>query len=297
MNSSIYLDKTKYYEYLDKNNIWIDDLNNSFHCKFGVLNEENCFTLLIYLKELAESKNISLIKLHLFDEQKITGKKLGLFIEQNDIFEYLDLGSINISSPSFKMYYISDALVKSKNIKKLILSGNNLQDEFESLVKIIRENTSIEELHIGNNGIFEMNNTESFENLLPSFTQSLQINKTIKIFTMNLINPEVDMKNKNLIKATFNGLEINTSITEVDLSEDYLTDEDCKFFKVSNFLKNLDLSGNMITENGVATILDNLQNRTTKLTINLKRNEYNLEDLNLENKSHFITLILDKKDF
>lgn len=280
------------------NNIWSKDYD-VFLCDYNnILTEKNFIASLEYLKELAQNENIPLIKLSLFEQKYITGKNLGLFMEQNDIFEFLDLAALNLDSP-FKIGNISEALVKSKNLKEINLYGNDFVNEFASLVRIIKENKSIEILNIGSNDFYENETTDDFKNLLPSFSESLETNKTLKTFEMISISPDGDYKDKNLIEATFNGLENNTSITKVDLSQNYFTDDDCKFIKVSSVLKKLDLSSNIITKNGVETILNKLQNRTTKLTIDLKYNEIMLEDLNLENKSPFITLLIkddDKED-
>ena len=280
------------------NNIWSKDYD-VFLCDYdNILTENNFIASLEYLKELAQNENIPLIKLSLFEQKYITGKNLGLFMEQNDIFEFLDLAALNLDSP-FKIGNISEALVKSKNLKEINLYGNDFVNEFASLVRIIKENKSIEILNIGSNDFYENETTDDFKNLLPSFSESLETNKTLKTFEMISISPDGDYKDKNLIEATFNGLENNTSITKVDLSQNYFTDDDCKFIKVSSVLKKLDLSSNIITKNGVETILNKLQNRTTKLTIDLKYNEIMLEDLNLENKSPFITLLIkddDKED-
>ena len=280
------------------NNIWSKDYD-VFLCDYNnILTEKNFIASLEYLKELAQNQNLPLIKLSLFEQKYITGKNLGLFMEQNDIFEFLDLAALNLDSP-FKIGNISEALVKSKNLKEINLYGNDFVNEFASLVRIIKENKSIEILNIGSNDFYENETTDDFKNLLPSFSESLETNKTLKTFEMISISPDGDYKDKNLIEATFNGLENNTSITKVDLSQNYFTDYDCKFIKVSSVLKKLDLSSNIITKNGVETILNKLQNRTTKLTIDLKYNEIMLEDLNLENKSPFITLLIkddDKED-
>lgn len=277
------------------NNIWSKDYD-VFLCDYdNILTENNFIASLEYLKELAQNENIPLIKLSLFEQKYITGKNLGLFMEQNDIFEFLDLAALNLDSP-FKIGNISEALVKSKNLKEINLYGNDFVNEFASLVRIIKENKSIEILNIGSNDFYENETTDDFKNLLPSFSESLETNKTLKTFEMFSISPDGDYKDKNLIEATFNGLENNTSITKVDLSQNYFTDDDCKFIKVSSVLKKLDLSSNIITKNGVETILNKLQNRTTKLIIDLKYNEIMLADLNLENKSPFIKLLIEDDD-
>ena len=259
---------------------WDDSL---FEFSSNLLNEKNCYNLLSILRE----RNVN--GLSFFENENITGESLGKFIKDYDCFEYIDLAT----TYNLDLEYLKESLSKSKKIKELVLSNNDLEDELSNLGYILKNNKSIEILNLFSSNIVDKYDISDTD--LNEFSESLKINNTIKNIEMATIGPDDDYKlNKKFIESFFNGIKDNKSIESIDLTDNCIDDNDCiiisNSIKDNTHLKKIYLYCNDITQDGLLTILNNLKDRPYPIEIDLGTIKTYEENFNLENKSNLITL-------